>query len=72
MRAPYCVLRGAFVFVAVANAGCVRFRRGSYVVIVAMRRNGQQLGRAHEKRSAALELEAGGLMQSCDHLFGFA
>jgi hypothetical protein len=48
MHAPYCVLRGAFVFVAGANAGCVRFRRGFCVVIVAMRRNGQQLESAYE------------------------
>jgi len=43
MRAPHFVLRGAFVGVAGAIAGCVRFRRGFCVVIVAMRRNAQQL-----------------------------
>jgi hypothetical protein len=43
MRAPHFVLRGAFVCLAGAVAGCVRFRRGFCVVIVAMRRNGQQL-----------------------------
>jgi hypothetical protein len=49
MRAPQFVLRGALVCLAGAVAGCVRFRRGVCVVIVAMRRNGQQLEDAHEK-----------------------
>jgi hypothetical protein len=52
MRAPHFVLRDAFVCLAGAVAGCIRFRRGFCVVIVAMRRNGQQLegthGRARE------------------------
>jgi hypothetical protein len=49
MRAPHFVLRGAVVCLAGAVAGCVRFRRGFCVVIVATRRNSQQLEEAHAK-----------------------
>jgi len=55
MRAPRCVLRGAFVCVAGAIAGCVRFRRGYCVVIVAMRQNGQQLESTRGNVAASLD-----------------
>jgi hypothetical protein len=52
------VLRGDDVFVAGAVAGCVRFRRGFCVAIVAMRQKEQQLEGARMRAQELLRAEA--------------